>query len=128
MAELSHIKLTVTNYVKSRKFYDLLFKKLGWKIFLSKEETTGYSSKVCSFWIQEGENTKTKFSRENVGLDHIAFRAKNKEEVDEFAAWLKLNKILIIHEPKFYPEYADNYYAVFFLDPDGIILELTTHD
>ena len=128
MARLAHIKITVTNYKKSRMFYNLLFEKLGWKVFLSDEDATGYSGESGSFWIQEGDNKNSKFNRENVGLDHIAFKAKDKKEIDEFAKWLKANKIPIQHEPKYYPEYADDYYAVFFLDPDGIILELTTCD
>ncbi len=129
MARLAHIKITVTNYNKSKKFYDLLFEKLGWKIYLSDEIGTGYSSEDnYSFWVSEGDNRNSKFNRENVGLDHIAFKAKDKKEVDEFAKWLKANKIPIQHEPKYWPEYADDYYAVFFLDPDGIILELTTCD
>jgi hypothetical protein len=29
-----------------------------------------------------------------------------------------------VSAPRLYPEYADDYYAVFFEDPDGIRLEL----
>jgi len=127
-SRLSHIKITVTNFSESKKFYDLLFRKLGWKVFISKEKSRGYFGKDSSFWIEEGENRDSKFDRENAGLDHIAFKAESKGEVDEFAVWLKAGGMVILHEPKFYPEYAKNYYAVFFLDPDGIILEFTNHD
>jgi hypothetical protein len=30
-------------------------------------------------------------------------------------------------KPQLYPEYAPDYYAVFFMDPDGIQLEVTNY-
>jgi glyoxylase I family protein len=30
-----------------------------------------------------------------------------------------------VTEPRFYPEYAADYYATFFTDPDGVRLEIT---
>ena len=32
-----------------------------------------------------------------------------------------------VSEPKLYPEYAPDYFAVFFSDPDGIRLEITNY-
>jgi len=32
-----------------------------------------------------------------------------------------------VGEPKHYPEYAPDYFAVFFSDPDGIRLEITNY-
>jgi hypothetical protein len=30
-------------------------------------------------------------------------------------------------KPQFYPEYAPDYYAIFFMDPDGLQLEITNY-
>jgi catechol 2,3-dioxygenase-like lactoylglutathione lyase family enzyme len=79
---------------------------------------------VCDLEIQEGARKYTKqgFNRERVGLDHIAFAAPSKKHVDRlYLEFLKPNKVKC-WAPSRYP-YSRNYYAVFFLDPDGIMLE-----
>jgi hypothetical protein len=32
-----------------------------------------------------------------------------------------------VTEPRYYPEYAADYFAIFFIDPDGIQLEITNY-
>jgi predicted lactoylglutathione lyase len=59
---------------------------------------------------------------------HIAFRAGNRKKVDEFykaalAAGGKDNG-----KPGRRPEYHENYYGAFVLDPDGHNIEAVCHD
>lgn len=58
------------------------------------------------------------------GIHHIAFQVDEREVIDKLWKDLKLNGYHILDDPREYPEYAENYYAVFFEDPDGIKLEL----
>lgn len=58
------------------------------------------------------------------GLHHLCLRVATEQEVREAATRLKENKI-ILSEAKYYPEYAPDYFAVFFADPDGLQLEIT---
>ena len=57
------------------------------------------------------------------GIHHLALRAKSREDVDELYRVLLKIKAEILEVPREYPEYEPGYYAVFFLDPDGIKLE-----
>jgi hypothetical protein len=57
-------------------------------------------------------------------LQHLAFTARTRIEVDRFAEWAIAHNIKIINKPRFYPEYGGDYYAVFFQGPEELHLEL----
>jgi catechol 2,3-dioxygenase-like lactoylglutathione lyase family enzyme len=57
------------------------------------------------------------------GLHHLCLRVEDNASVDEAAA--VLGALGIAREgPRLWPEYAPDYYAVFFEDRDGIRLEV----
>ena len=58
------------------------------------------------------------------GLQHLAWRAASRDEVDRLHALLIDHGITVLDPPAHYPDYSGDYYAVFFADPDGIKLEL----
>ena len=53
-------------------------------------------------------------------------RVESIKEVDIVADLLKSEGI-DASTPKLFPEYAPDYYATFFTDPDGIELEITNY-
>ena len=57
------------------------------------------------------------------GLHHLCFRVVDEAAVDRAARELREAGIEAT-EPRYYPEYAADYYATFFEDPDGIRLEV----
>ncbi|MBI3335573.1 MAG: VOC family protein [Candidatus Portnoybacteria bacterium] len=126
---INHIKITVSDFERSKKFYDKIFKELGLRKMFSARENSAWHGKIVgygnddyTFEIQEG-TIKTKFNRKRIGLDHIAFTARSREMIDEFHEFLMKSKVKC-SPPREYSEYEKGYYAVFFEDPDGIILEL----
>jgi catechol 2,3-dioxygenase-like lactoylglutathione lyase family enzyme len=60
------------------------------------------------------------------GLHHFCLRVESEKEVQETAIKLKERNISV-SEPKRYPQYAPDYFAVFFSDPDGVRLEVTNY-
>ena len=56
-----------------------------------------------------------------VGFHHYAFRLRSRQDVDDLDAFLRNDLKAEIVDPA--DEYYDDYYAVFFLDPDGLKLE-----
>jgi glyoxylase I family protein len=58
------------------------------------------------------------------GLQHLAWRAASRNEVDRLHDLLIDHGITVLDPPASYPQYSGDYYAVFFADPDGIRLEL----
>jgi glyoxylase I family protein len=61
--------------------------------------------------------------RYDLGLHHLAFRARSRDAVNERARWLAARGATIESGPAEY-DYSPGYYAVFFYDPDGLKLEL----
>jgi len=65
------------------------------------------------------------FHRGHVGLNHIAFQAKSKADVDRLhSRFLVPRNIKVLYGgPKNILKYRKGYYAVYFEDPDRIKLE-----
>ena len=60
------------------------------------------------------------------GLHHLCFRVAARADVDAIVAALR-DVGVEVTVPALYPEYAPDYYATFFTDPDGIRLEVVAH-
>jgi len=60
------------------------------------------------------------------GLHHFCLRVGSEQDVNAAARMLKERNISV-SEPKRYPEYAPDYFAVFLSDPDGVQLEITNY-
>jgi catechol 2,3-dioxygenase-like lactoylglutathione lyase family enzyme len=127
---IDHFKITVTNFERSKKYYTSLFNFFGLKKVFEAGKNSAWGGKIAMFgppdmnWtfeIQEGRN-KVRFNRQRTGLDHVAFSASSREQVDRLYKFLK-RKNVSASKPKEFPQYAQGYYACFFKDPDGIILE-----
>ncbi|MGN6799628.1 MAG: VOC family protein [Gaiellaceae bacterium] len=58
------------------------------------------------------------------GLHHFAFAVETTEEVDGVHARAEKAGAEILHAPKLWPQYHPEYYATFFLDPDGFRVEV----
>lgn len=122
-----HINLNVSDLEISRIFYDKLLTFLGFKKVGDEIDAAGWSNGSNGFWINQTEEAyQNNFHRKNVGVNHIAFRATSREAVDHFYnKFLLKNETPILYEkPKEYPEYRDDYYAVYFEDPDRFKLEV----
>lgn len=86
MTKLSHIDLNVSQYAKSIRFYDMILIPLGWKRTVCSESWTNYtdgSMKICICPTQE-KYVADGFHRKRTGLNHLAFYANSKQEVDDF--------------------------------------------
>ena len=58
------------------------------------------------------------------GLQHLAFTARNRREVEDFPSWARARTLEILSPPRDYPEYGGDYFAVFFRGPEDMRLEL----
>ena len=125
MTKLSHIDLNVSNYAASIRFYDMILIPLGWKRLVCRTEFTTFSDgtmKICLSPTDE-KYVSRGFHRKNTGLNHLAFYASSKEEVDQFHQnVLVTNNITCLYEKS--PSGDDDYYAVYFEDPDRIKIEV----
>jgi catechol 2,3-dioxygenase-like lactoylglutathione lyase family enzyme len=116
---IDHISIRVKDYDKSKAFYHRLFDFLGFELSDEYPEAIGWTNGKTRYWIAPAEGRK-KYSIGDVGLHHYAFELRNRKDVDALQAFLEEEGVKIVDPAD---EYYEDYYAVFFLDPDGIKLE-----
>ena len=64
------------------------------------------------------------YHRCGTGLNHLAFHAKSRQHVDQLTKQLKDRKVKVLYSDKHPCDDEQDYYAVFFEDPDRIKVEL----
>ena len=116
---IDHISIRVRDYEKSKAFYGRLFGFLGFEISDEYADTIGWTNGRTRYWIAEAEGRKS-YRIGDVGLHHYAFELRSRKDVDALQAFLEEAGAKIVDPAG---EYYEDYYAVFFLDPDGIKLE-----
>jgi len=60
------------------------------------------------------------------GLHHLALAVETRADVDAAHAAAVELKAEVLHVPRLWPQYHVDYYATFFLDPDGFRLEVAS--
>jgi catechol 2,3-dioxygenase-like lactoylglutathione lyase family enzyme len=116
---IDHISIRVKDYEKSKAFYQRLFDFLGFEISDEYPSTIGWTNGRTRYWIAPAEGRKS-YRIGDVGLHHYAFELRSRKDVDALQAFLEKEGVRIVDPAD---EYYEDYYAVFFLDPDGIKLE-----
>jgi catechol 2,3-dioxygenase-like lactoylglutathione lyase family enzyme len=116
---IDHISIRVKDYEKSKAFYSRLFDFLGFEISDEYPSTIGWTNGKTRYWIAPAEGRKS-HRIGDVGFHHYAFELRNRKDVDALQAFLEKEGVKIVDPAD---EYYDDYYAVFFLDPDGLKLE-----
>ena len=118
---IDHIVIRVSDYERSKTFYAKLFEFLGFEVSEEYAEAIGWTNGKTRFWIGPAESGRKRRHRTgDVGFHHYAFGLRSRKDVDALGAFLKELGAKIVDPPG---EYYDDYYAVFFLDPDGLKLE-----
>ena len=116
---IDHISIRVSDYEKSKAFYAKLFAFLGFELSDDYGNTIGWTNGRTRYWIAPAEGRKS-HRIGDVGFHHYAFELRHRKDVDALQAFLEKEKARIVDPAA---EYYDDYYAVFFLDPDGLKLE-----
>ena len=119
---IDHLVLSVGNFKASKAFYGPLMAFLGFEIEAEYEGMMGWHNDKTLFWIAaaDAEGKKRKYRKGDIGLHHYAFRLRSRKDVDALQDFLEAQGATIVDPAD---EYYDDYYAVFFLDPDGMKLE-----
>ena len=120
---IDHLVIRGSDYGKSKDFYGRLFTFMGFEISDEYDDAIGWTNGKTRFWIgpADAQGKKYKYRIGDVGFHHYAFELRSRKDVDALQDFLQKELRATIVDPA--GEYYDDYYAVFFLDPDGIKLE-----
>jgi catechol 2,3-dioxygenase-like lactoylglutathione lyase family enzyme len=123
---LHHIELYVSNLEKTVEFWGWFLPEMGYRPFQQWEG--GKSWKLGDTYIVfvqvEERFLDIPYHRCRVGLNHLAFHADSRSHVDEITRALQNKGVSILYKNKHPFAGGDDYYAVFFEDPDRIKVEL----
>jgi catechol 2,3-dioxygenase-like lactoylglutathione lyase family enzyme len=125
---IDHIYVTVSNLERSERFYDVVMKVLGFRknqFQINGVKHIQYYNRHFGYVLRPARSTGS-HNPYAPGLHHFCLRVESAEEVKETAKRLKERNIPV-SEPKLYPEYAPDYFAVYFSDPDEVRLEVTNY-
>lgn len=119
---VDHLVISVGDFEKSKAFYAPLMQFLGFEVEAEYQGMMGWANGSTLFWIAaaDAKGKQHKYRKGDIGFHHYAFRLRSRKDVDDLEAFLKTRGARIIDPAG---EYYDDYYAVFFLDPDGMKLE-----
>jgi len=121
VVSIDHLVVRVSDYPRSKAFYQKLFEFLGFEISDEYEDMIGWTNGKTRYWITSADAQGRPYRNGDVGFHHYAFQLRSRKEVDELDTFLRDELNARIVDPA--GEYYDDYYAVFFLDPDGMKLE-----
>ena len=117
---IDHAGVTVSNVTRSKAFYRAALAPLGYQVLMEFEQFVGYGvPPKPDFWIGQGTP--------NVPGVHVAFRAESRAMVDAFYEAAMAAGGNDNGPPGPRPQYHENYYGAFVLDPDGHNIEAVCH-
>jgi len=124
---IHHIEIYVSDLQQTTLFWEwLLTDKFGYTKFQTWD--CGISFKLADTYIvfvqTEKKHSDNSFNRKNTGLNHLAFHCHDRHFVDTLTKELKDKNINILYTDRHPFAGGDNYYAVFFEDPDRIKVEV----
>jgi catechol 2,3-dioxygenase-like lactoylglutathione lyase family enzyme len=122
---VAHVILRVNRFQECVAFYDRLMPALGLNPVLHVDEFVYYVGGRTAFGIRPAaaEYADQAHVEGMVGLEHLCFRARSREDVDAIYPLVQELGAEVVRAPEDGP-WAPGYYSMSFRDPEGIRLEI----
>ena len=128
---IGHVDLVCCDLERSLAFYATVFGPLGLErpVFFDGErgEQIHYlrfpAAGSGSIGLRQAQEEQ-EFVLYAPGFHHLALAVESREDVDASHAAAVDAGATILHAPKLWPQYHPDFYATFFLDPDGFRVEV----
>ncbi len=116
--KLDHLVILVTDLNRSLAFYDTLMPLLG----LDKLREHVYANRDgLQLDLKQAPDTEHSYHRFAPGLNHLGFSTSSKHVLEQVAATMRDSGLQVPAIQQF-----DSGYAIFFKDPDGMRIEVST--
>jgi catechol 2,3-dioxygenase-like lactoylglutathione lyase family enzyme len=119
---IDHTSINVKDYAQAKELFLKTLAPLGYGVMMDLPEykTAGFGDGKPDFWISE--------KKESTAGTHVAFEAKDKEQVDSFYKAALEAGAIDNGAPGYRAEYTPGYYAAFVHDFDGNNIEAVWMD
>ncbi len=123
---LAHVGVNVRDLSRAKAYYDRLMPLLNFELYVSAEDQFAYrpadgQTGTTIFFYPAREVAG--YSRHQPGLQHLAFHVSSREAVHAVYAKVQELGSEIIHAPQEFLQYRPGYYALFWQDPEGFMVE-----
>lgn len=127
---LGHLGLNVPDLSQARSYWAELMPVLGFEAYVDHDDEFAYrpaAGKRGTYLFFYSSQEPADYSRHRTGLQHLAFMVPTRQAVhDAHATALRLASIEV-HAPQEWPQYPPPYFASFWLDPFGLLIEAVCH-
>jgi len=131
---LGHIGINVPDLDVARRYYGAVMPLVGFEVFLDADDEFAYrpmAGKPGTYLFFYPAAEPSHYSRHQTGLQHLAFMVRTRSAVatvhSAVAALAEQFGGGVLHEPQVFPQYPQPYFATFWLDPWGVMLEAVCH-
>lgn len=127
---LGHVGINVPDLAVAKAYYDELMPLLGFESFLSTDDELAFmpaGGKHGTYLFIYPSIEPGGFSRHRTGLQHLAFMVRTRSDVRALHRRVVELGSEVVHEPQEFPQYPPPYFATFWLDPFGFMLEAVCH-
>lgn len=123
---IHHIEIYVSDLTSTIRFWGWLLKELGYESFQSWENGRSWKNGATYIVFVQAEERfmDVPYHRCRVGLNHLAFHAVSRQQVDEMTIKLEQMGVKILYANEHPFAGGEKHYAVYFEDPDRIKVEL----
>ena len=127
---LGHLGVNVQHLTQAKAYYDSLMPLLDFEPYLSAADQFAYrpaGGKPGTYLFFYPALEREGYSRHRPGLQHLAFMVRSQAAVHTVHAKVQELGSPVIHPPQEFPQYHPGYYAMFWQDPEGFMLEVVCH-
>ncbi|WP_445169443.1 VOC family protein [Mycolicibacterium sp. Dal123E01] len=127
---LGHLGINVTDLPTARTYYDALMPLVGFERFLDDSDQFAYrpaEGKRGTYLFFYPALEPTPYACERAGLQHLAFMVRTRSAVKRIHRFVQDHGGEVVHEPQAFPQYPPPYFATFWRDPFGMMLEAVCH-
>jgi catechol 2,3-dioxygenase-like lactoylglutathione lyase family enzyme len=131
---LGHVGVNVPDLRAAQRYYDAVMPLLGFDRYLTADDEFAYrpmNGKPGTYIFFYPAALPAEYSRHQTGLQHLAFMVRTRTVVEEIHA--RVGDLIeqfggqILHKPQVFSQYPQPYFATFWLDPWGLMLEAVCH-
>lgn len=120
---LHHIELYTADLERSLPFWEWLLDMLGYEAKNDWDAGRSWRKGPTYLVLVQADRTDPDFVRTTPGLNHLAFHARSRAQVDELTAAVRSRPdAKVLYEDQ-HP-YAGDYYAVYCEGPEGLKIEV----
>ena len=131
---LGHVGINVPDLDAARRYYSAIMPLVGFELYLDADDQFAYrpmAGKPGTYLFFYPSAERSRYSRHQAGLQHMAFKVRTRSAVNtvhtvvaELAARFGGR---VLQAPQVIPQYPQPYFATFWLDPWGFMLEAVCH-